>query len=77
MMNKIMLGMTIALFAAGISFSASAHPPPDAPCNASNEGAQTSTQHESGYIVWECRSGYWMFMLQYECDERGMNCIPM
>ncbi len=75
-MHKIMLGIAITTLAAAMSFSAHAFPPPESPCDASNQGAQTSTSHDSGYIVWECHSGSWLFLLQYECDQWG-NCIPM
>ncbi len=76
MLRNKCLGLLVAGLALLMSTSAGAFPPPESTCDASNEGAQTSTSHESGYIVWECRSGSWMFVLQYECDPYG-NCIPM
>ena len=76
-MNRIMLGIAIITLTTAMSFCAYAFSPPGSSCDASNEGAQTSTSHESGYIVWECHSGNWMFLLQYECDQFGNNCIPM
>lgn len=77
MLRNKLFGILIAGCGLLTSTSAVAFPPPESTCDASIEGAQTSTNHESGYIVWECRSGSWMFLLQYECDQYGNNCIPM
>jgi len=77
MKGMIVRGALIALFAALMSVGGTAAAyEPTTPCTAANEGQQTTTPLWSGYFVWECHAGAWMFVLQYVCDSQG-NCEPL
>lgn len=76
MKGMIVRGAAIALFAALMTVGGTAAAyAPTIPCTAANQGQQTTTPIWSGYFLWECHNGEWMFLLQYHCDDFG-NCIP-
>lgn len=77
MKGNIVRGVAFALFAALMTVGGTAAAyEPTIPCTSANIGEQTTTPIWSGYYLWECHSGGWVFLLQYQCDAFG-NCIPL
>ena len=78
-MLKAKIGMAVlaAAFAGTFSSSAEAFAPPTYACSAANEGSVAFTQMGRSKFEWVCSSNQWHFVLQYQCDKNGMNCIPL
>ena len=78
-MLKAKIGMVVlaAAFAGAFTSSAEAFSPPTYACTAANQGASAFTQVGRAKFEWLCSNGEWIFLLQYQCDKYGMNCIPL
>lgn len=76
MKGMIARGFAVAVFSALMTVGGTASAVPNTPCTAALEGAQTTTPVGTGFLVWECHNGAWMFVVQYVCDNRGV-CEPL
>lgn len=78
-MLKAKIGMVVlaAAFAGTFSSSAEAFSPPTYACTAANQGEVAFTQRGTSKFEWICSNGEWVFLLQYQCNQYGYNCIPL
>ena len=77
-MLKLKLGAVVlaAVFAGAFSPKAEAFMAPSYACTAANQGEVAYTWRRNTKFEWHCENNQWVFMLQWECNQYGNNCIP-
>lgn len=78
-MLKAKIGVVVlaAAFSGGFAPKAEAFYQPTTPCNASNVGQFEFTEMGSRKFEWYCDGSQWSLYMQYQCNEWGLNCIPL
>lgn len=78
-MLKVKVGAVVlaAVFAGSFSQKAEAFNAPTTACTSSNIGQFAYTWIGNSKFEWYCDGSQWIFNLKYQCNQNGLNCIPL